>query len=143
MKTKADPRHTARKLALASLFCWMFTEPSSEECLLISKEILETKKVELDEDLTNTIVEGVKKSIDEIDNIIRECAPEWSLDKIAKVDLIILRIAIFEVVYGSKVPLKVAIDEAIELAKEFGNDTSPKFINGVMGTVVERYKKHD
>ncbi len=141
MKTKADPRHTARKLALASLFCWMFTEPSSEECLLISKEILETEKVELDESLTNLIVEGVKSNIDEIDNIIRECAPEWSIDKIAKVDLVILRIAIYEVVYGTKVPLKVAIDESVELAKEFGNDTSHKFINGVLGTVVERYAK--
>jgi N utilization substance protein B len=141
MRKKSDPRHTARKLALASLFCWMFTEPSSAECLAISKEVLDTDNADFDTELVNSIVEGVKTHIDDIDNIIRECAPEWPLDKIAKVDLVILRIAIYEVVFGTKVPMKVAIDESVEIAKEFGNDTSHKFINGVLGTVVDKYSK--
>jgi N utilization substance protein B len=64
------------------------------------------------------------------------------LDKISKVDLVILRIAIFEILYGKhKVPEKVAIDEAVELAKEFGNETSSKFVNGVLGTVVSLKKE--
>lgn len=141
MKSITDPRHNARKLALSSIFCWMFTEPNQEECLNLSKELLESE--ETDEKLTNYIVEGVQKHLDEIDKIIEESAPDWPLDKISKIDLAILRIAVFEVVNGTKTPTKVAIDEAVELGKEFGNDTSHKFINGVLGTVVEKYKKNE
>jgi N utilization substance protein B len=84
-------------------------------------------------------VEGVRQHFEEIDKIIEECAPEWPIDKIAKIDLVILQIAIFEMLFGKKTPVKVAIDEAVEIAKEFGNDTSHKFVNGVLGTVVEKY----
>lgn len=145
MRSKADPRHTSRKLALSSIFCWLFTEPTNDECLCLSQETLETENVEYDRELVDYIVEGVKAHLPDIDNIISECAPEWPIDKIAKVDLVILRIAIFEVVFGNKAPVKVAIDEAVELSKEFGNDTSHKFVNGVLGTVVEKAEKekHD
>lgn len=138
MKTKSDPRHTARKLALSQIFCWLFTEPSDEECLIFSKDQLED--ADYDIELNRFIVEGVKKNSDNLDKIIEECAPEWPIDKIAKIDLVILRIAIYEIVYGKNTPVKVAIDESVELAKEFGNDTSSKFVNGVLGTVVEKYK---
>ena len=62
------------------------------------------------------------------------------MEKVSKVDLVILRIAIYELLYGKEIPDKVAIDEAVELAKEFGNDTSSKFVNGVLGNVMELYK---
>jgi N utilization substance protein B len=137
MKSKADPRHSARKLALSTIFCWLFDEQASENAELLSKELFEA--TEVDSHLTNYLVEGVKSNLDEIDKIIVECAPEWPLDKISKVDLVILRIAVFEVIFGKETPLKVAIDESIEMAKEFGNDTSHKFINGVLGTVVDKY----
>jgi len=91
----------------------------------------------IDFTLTLEIEKGVKKHKKEIDEIIEKCAPEWPIDKIAKVDLVILRIAVYEILYSEKVPEKVAIDEAVELAKEFGNDTSSKFVNGVLGTVLE------
>ncbi len=139
MRSKADPRHTSRKLALSSIFCWLFTEPTNDECLLLSKDTLETEDVEFDRDLVEYIVGGVKTHLVDIDNIIADSAPEWPIDKIAKVDLVILRIAVFEVVFGKKTPIKVAIDEAVELSKEFGNDTSHKFVNGVLGTVVEKH----
>lgn len=139
MKTKSDPRHTSRRIALTSLFCWLFNEPDTEESMLLSKDVLEESNSEFDPDLVNFLVEGVKQHSQEIDRIIVESAPEWPIDKIAKIDLIILRLAIFEVLFGKKVPLKVAIDEAVELAKDFGNDTSHKFVNGVLGTVVEKY----
>jgi len=139
MKSDTDPRHTSRKLALSSIFSWSFTEPNLEECVSTSKEILESEGVEYDNELTRFIVDGVCKHFKEIDKIIEECAPEWPVDKIAKIDLVILRIAIFEIIFGKKTPVKVAIDEAVEIAKEFGNDTSHKFINGVLGTVVEKY----
>lgn len=139
MKSDTDPRHTSRKLALSSIFSWQFAEPNIDECVATSKEILESEGIEYDNELTKFIVEGVKTHSVEIDKIIEECAPEWPIDKIAKIDLVILRIAIFEMMFGKKTPVKVAIDEAVEVAKEFGNDTSHKFVNGVLGTVVEKY----
>ena len=133
MRSKTDPRHSARKLALSSIFCWLFSETNDEECLLLAKDVLGDS--DADVELTAGIIEGVKKNNTKIDDIIEKCAPEWPLDKISKVDLVILRIAVYELALF-KAPQKVAIDEAIELAKEFGNDTSPKFINGVLGSVV-------
>jgi len=139
MRKKADPRHTSRRLALSYIFCWLFTEPNAQSCMLLSKEtIKENENLEYDEDLLNSIITGVKDHSDQLNSIIEECAPEWPLDKIAKIDLVILRIAIFELLH-TKTPKKVAIDEAVEMAKEFGNDTSHKFVNGVLGTVVEKY----
>ncbi len=140
MKSKADPRHAARKLALSSIFCWLFSEPQEEETLDLCKKLLEDPSVDLN--LTQNIVAGVKKHKKEIDEIIKQCATDWPLDKISKVDLVVLRISIFELLYDNKkVPEKVAIDEAVELAKEFGNDTSSKFVNGVLGTVVDLKKE--
>ncbi len=141
MRSKSDPRHNSRKIALSSIFCWLFSEQGAEGCFNLSKELMEHAPSEEDTALTDFIVEGVKANLSEIDKIIEACAPEWPLDKIAKVDLVILRVAIFELVFSDKTPVKVSIDEAVELAKEFGNETSHKFINGVLGTVIEKYSK--
>lgn len=143
MISDTDPRHTSRKLALSSIFSWSFAEPDIEKNIQASAEILEEEGIDYDDELTKFIVDGVRENREEIDRIIEECAPDWPIDKIAKIDLVILRIAIFEVLFGKKTPIKVAIDEAVEIAKEFGNDTSHKFVNGVMGTVVERYASSD
>ncbi len=137
MKTTTDPRHNARKVALASLFCWLFSEPDQESCQLLSTELLELPIADYDKELTDAIIAGITTHRRAIDNIITECAPDWPIDKIAKIDLIVLRIAVFELMYGNDAPDKVVIDEAVELAKEFGGDTSSKFVNGVLGTVVE------
>lgn len=143
MKNKFDPRHEARKLAMGSIFCWLFAEGNEMDCMELTKNLLSLDTKTADLELAEEIVEGVKKNLGEIDNIIRECAPEWPLDKIAKVDLVILRIAIYEALYKDVTPHKVAIDEAIELAKEFGNDTSSKFVNGVLGSAVEKSIKKE
>ena len=140
MRSKSDPRHTARKLALAEIFSWLFQEPDLEAVKLLCSELLETHDEE--KSLEEHIVSGVKSKLENIDKIITQSAPEWPLDKISKIDLVILRIAVFEIVFSKSVPAKVAIDEAVELAKEFGNDTSSKFINGVLGTVVENFKQN-
>lgn len=134
MKSKSDPRHNARKLALTSIFSWLFSEPNRDECLELSKDLLESPIA--DQELAMEIINGVEKHREEIDNLIKKNAPDWPLDKISKVDLVILRIGIYEIVYGGDMPEKVAIDEAVELAKEFGNDTSSKFVNGVLGSIV-------
>ncbi len=135
MKSKTDPRHAARELALASIFCWLFSEQADDAAVEASKELLELDEQE--HSLFETLVSGVKTHIDKIDKIIEDSAPEWPLDKISKVDLVILRLAVYELVFSKKTPVKVSIDEAVELGKEFGNDTSPKFINGVLGSVAE------
>ncbi len=72
-----------------------------------------------------------------IDDAIRAAAPEWPIDKIAKIDLAILRLACYELMVEKKEPPKVIIDEAVELAKAFGNDNSAKFVNGVLGTILK------
>ena len=136
MKSKHDPRHEARRLALGSGFCWLFSEVTDEDCLNFTKDLFQDPQA--DKELTLNIIKGIRQNNTKIDDLIKECAPEWPLDKISKVDLVILRIAIYELLYNKKIPSKVAIDEAIELAKEFGNETSGKFINGVLGNVAER-----
>lgn len=136
MKSKHDPRHEARRLALGSGFCWLFSEIPEAKCLDFTKELYNDPSA--DSKMTAQIIQGIRTNNDAIDTLINETAPEWPLDKISKVDLVILRIAIYELLYNKQIPSKVAIDEAIELAKEFGNDTSSKFINGVLGNVAER-----
>lgn len=81
------------------------------------------------------LVRGVREQQTEIDGLIREVAPAWPLEQMSSVDKSVLRLAIFELLHEDAVPDRVAINEAVELAKIFGHDTSPKFVNGVLGTV--------
>jgi N utilization substance protein B len=85
----------------------------------------------------NPDIEPVVAALADIDERIRVAAPEWPIDKIAKIDLAVLRLAVFELTVEKKEPPKVIIDEAIELAKEFGNDHSWQFVNGVLGTILK------
>lgn len=135
MKSVNDPRHNARKLALGALFCSIFSNSQNESSVELASELLELENV--DEDLTSKILDGINMHREEIDEIISKCAPEWPIEKISKVDLAIMRMSVFEILYDNEIPDKVVIDEAVELAKEFGSDTSGKFVNGVLGTVVD------
>jgi N utilization substance protein B len=82
-------------------------------------------------DLVNGVIQGREK----LDQNIRDFAPAWPLEQISIVDRNILRIAIFEILHETKIPVKVAINEAVELAKTFGSNNSSKFVNGVLGSV--------
>lgn len=84
---------------------------------------------------TRELVNGVIQNREKIDEHIKRFAPAWPLEQMAAVDKNILRLAIFEILLDNKVPLKVAINEAVELAKTFGSDNSPRFVNGVLGAV--------
>jgi N utilization substance protein B len=88
-----------------------------------------------DKNFVHDVVDGVLASQSEIDAIIGPAAPEWPVEQIAKIDKIILRIGVYELMIKRDVPPKVAINEAVELAKAFGGENSSKFINGVLGTV--------
>lgn len=93
-----------------------------------------------DTNFVEDLVEGVMKHQEEIDGIIGPAAPDWPVEQIAKIDKIILRIGIYELIIKRDVPPKVAINEAVELAKAFGGENSSKFVNGVLGTI---YRQSD
>ncbi len=143
MKGKLDPRHQARTTALQALFEWSFNSTDIEQLVkrdaqnYVQIDQKNENNVPVDEGLALSITKGVTQNLDVIDQIIETSAPEWPLNQIAKVDLEILRIAIFELYVSRSVPPKVAIDEAVELAKEYGGENSSKFVNGVLGTVVK------
>jgi N utilization substance protein B len=84
------------------------------------------------------LVRGVLSRVDELDAILQPIAPEWPIDQIARMDRIVLRIGLYELLHASDVPPKVVINEAVELAKAFGGENSSKFINGVLGTVLRQ-----
>lgn len=117
MKTASDPRHLYRQKIVQELFAW-------DAHLKAGDHKLKSR----DEKLI-----AIEKNISAIDAIIKEIAPEWEIDKINNVDLAILRLAVFELNIEATEPSKAVIDEAVELAKEFGSETSPGFINGALG----------
>lgn len=84
-------------------------------------------------------VDEIVASVDKIDRLIERAAPQRPILQINKIDLAILRLAIFELIMKKEVPPKVVIDEAIELAKEFGSDSSPLLVNGALGKIMEEY----
>jgi N utilization substance protein B len=151
VKKHEDPRHQARRIAVQALFEWLFMNNETNPMPRLQAFLEELKESQADpneyelrhgphdQKLLEDLIQGVIKERRELDRIVAECAPEWPLEQIAKVDLSILRIAVFELLHLTRTPTKVAIDEAVELAKEFGGDNSSKFVNGVLGTVVKNY----
>ncbi len=123
MKTAKDPRHLQRIKLVQNIFAWDFNHKQPED-----PEVQE-------------ILEGIEEKHTEIDNLIGKAAPAWPLEKINKIDLAILRVATYELLFPkdeeSRTPPKVAVDEAVEIAKEFGADSSPSFVNGVLGKLIE------
>ena len=143
MKKATDPRHLARVLAIQYLFSLDFkTDTSIGERLQYNKsELAEIDEIEhFDDHLYEAIVNGVKEHQTETDSVITKYAPQWPVDQIKRVDLVILRVAILEGFILKVTPPKVAIDEAIELAKDFGGSASDKFVNGVLGAIYEVIK---
>lgn len=131
-------RHLSRSIAMQSLYEWDFNGKKPEALEKIVEKNLEEFGPGLeDKEFVWQLINGVVEHIKEVDEIIIKAAPEWPLDQITVVDRNVLRIGLFELIYENKdeVPPKVAINEAIELAKTFGGESSGKFINGVLGTV--------
>ncbi len=131
-------RHLQRSVAMQSLFEWDFRKASDEEMASIVRRHLEEFAPGLeDASFTRVLVEGTLAHRAIIDQLIEKCAPEWPLDQVTVIDRNVLRLGIFELLYGNydEVPPKVAINEAIELSKTFGSNSSPRFVNGVLGTI--------
>lgn len=131
-------RHLARSIAMQSLFEWDFGGRKDKEAdKIIAHNVKEFAPGLEDDKFIRELVEGVLKNREKIDSIIEKAAPEWPLEQVAIVDRNVLRLGLYELLFGNRkeVPPKVAINEAIELAKTFGSDSSGKFVNGVLGTV--------
>jgi N utilization substance protein B len=131
-------RHLSRSVAMQSLYEWDFLGMPKEQLEVIAeKNIEEFGKGLESNDFIWALVYGVQDKIESIDKIIEKTAPEWPINQINILDRNILRIGIFELLYEKvdEVPPKVAINESIELAKNFGGESSRKFVNGVLGTI--------
>lgn len=142
----ASNRHLGRIVALQTLYELDFRVEVQEKNLdkeaILQRNIDRYSEVVGDKDFIATIVNGVTERINELDGIIQPVAPDWPLSQIARIDRTILRIGVFELYFNEKVPKKVVINEAVELAKSFGADNSSKFINGVLGTVLKNLEEN-
>jgi N utilization substance protein B len=118
MKTAQDPRHKRRRRAVCSLYTAGFGQAKPLRGLAGETEKSQTK----------------------IDKLIQKAAPQWPLARINRIDLAILRLAVYELTVAKKEPPKVIIDEAVELAKEFGSESSPGFVNGALGNILKKFQ---
>lgn len=119
MKTSKDPRHQEREKKVQLLYQYSFRP----------------------EDKPNPLIKPVLAHLATIDPAIEAAAPSWPVEKLNKIDLAILRLAVWELQFAKKVPPKVVIDEAVELAKKYGSDNSPKFVNGALGALYQSKKR--
>jgi N utilization substance protein B len=133
VKIMAGKRHKARTIALQALY---EVDAVARKPEAVTERLLgEARLTEENNEFVRELVNGTLKNQREIDRKIQKHAPAWPVDQIALIDRNILRLAIFEILFDNKVPVRVAVSEAVELAKTFGSDKSPKFVNGVLGAV--------
>jgi len=131
-------RHLSRSIAMQTLYEWDFKGKDQKKLKeMVNRNLKEFGPGLGESDFVWQIIDGVIKNLGKIDKVIEKSAPEWPIDQITIVDRNVLRIGLYELLFGKRdeVPPKVAINEAIELAKSFGGESSGKFINGVLGTV--------
>jgi len=121
MKAKTDPRHQKRVDRMKNMFAFSFDPKTVENPSLIA---------------------SITDTLPTIDHLITRCAPEWPLEQINRIDLAVLRISIHELM-SKNTPYKVVIDEAVELAKEYGSENSSKFVNGVLGAAITHIPKKE
>ena len=134
-------RHLARTIAMQTLFLWDFNGKTEVNLEKLTEGIFFYFAPEFDDQgFSKNIIFGVMKNMSEIDRYITKYATEWPLDQITVVDRNILRIGVYELIFNDEIPAKVAINEAIEIAKAFGSESSGKFVNGVLGAI---YKEMD
>ena len=129
----ASTRRKARTLALQALY--EIDSVGRDTETVIERSLASAEMTGDNSDFMRGLVTGTLKNQEEIDKQIKSLAPAWPLDQLAIVDRNILRLAIFEIIYDNEVPVKAAVNEAVELAKLFGSESSAKFINGVLGAV--------
>lgn len=128
-------RHLARTIAAQTLYQWDFNDQKQSVEDILTYNMKEFAPEFDDNDFAKNLINNVLDNKDEIDKLITKFAPEWPLEQITVVDRNILRIGVYELKFDDSIPAKVAINEAIELAKTFGGKSSGKFVNGVLGAI--------
>lgn len=135
-------RHLGRIVALQTLYEQDFRLSAGDKSFKLNEALKRNTKryrhALEDVTFTEKLVKGVDHKQRELDEIIQPAAPQWPIAQIARMDRVVLRIGLYELLYETAVPPKVVINEAVELAKAFGGDNSSKFINGVLGTVLKQ-----
>lgn len=143
----ASNRHLGRIIALQTLYEEDFRRGSGDSAFqldeVLARNINRYKDMVDDVDFVQALVHGVLGCVADLDATLQPIAPEWPIDQIARMDRIILRIGLYELLHEADVPPKVVINEAVELAKAFGGENSSKFINGVLGTVLRQREGPD
>lgn len=137
----ASYRHLARIAVMQTVFAYEFRKGVDAEAALVYN-IKELAAQSPDLDFAKALLKGVTENHDFIMQVMQEEAPEWPLDRVAPVDRAILEIGIYEILFSKDVPPVVAINEAVEVAKSFGDTNSAKFINGVLSTVMDKYRSN-
>lgn len=136
----ASNRHLGRIVAMQTLYEHDFRGGELDSAAILDRNLAEFSDSIEDTDFVRDLVSGVLEKREEVDGVIAPAAPEWPVEQIARIDKIILRIGVYELMLKREVPPKVAINEAVELAKAFGGENSSKFVNGVLGTI---YRQSD
>ena len=137
-------RHLSRTIAMQTLYEWDFNHRSQKLQTVLEHNIKEQGVGLQDTSFIENLVKGVTKKITEIDNILIKYAPDWPIEKITTIDRNIIRLGIYELEFEeNKIPPKVVINEAIEMAKTFGGESSGKFVNGVLGAIYNNMEKNN
>lgn len=137
-------RHLARTVAMQSLYEWDFRGCQANELLnIIKRNFVNLAAGLADQSFVINLAQGIAERREDIDQAITTYAPEWPLDQITAIDRNVLRIGIYELTIDAAIPPKVAINEAIELAKTFGGASSGKFVNGVLGSIYKDMVKEN
>ena len=132
-------RTTARELALKIVFEFSFQDEDAKtlyERYIESQEEINSVDEE-DEKFILDLIEGIKTNLTSIDEKIKAHLKDWNIERVSKIDLAILRLAIYEITYREDIPFKVSVNEAVELSKQFGVDSSPSFVNGVLAEIIK------
>lgn len=136
----ASNRHLGRIVALQTLYEQDFRSEASDETFdlaeVLARNIARYESTVDDTEFIRQLVQGVSRELKSLDAELQPLAPEWPLEQIARMDRVVLRMGLYELRHMPETPPKVAINEAVELAKSFGGDNSSKFINGVLGTAL-------
>ncbi len=136
-------RHLLRTVALQALFEWDFNNRTGNLTEIVNHALDEFAPGADDTEFAHELIEGVVNNFEDIDRIIVETAPEWPISQITVIDRNVLRLGIFELMFAKKNPPKVAINEAVEMGKRFGGESSGKFVNGVLGTLYKNLKPEE
>lgn len=131
-------RHLSRTVAMQTLYEWEFNSKVDDLEVLLKKNMEQFAPGLEDFAFAKSLIFGVTDKLAEIDQTIAEIAPEWPVEQIGRVDRNVLRLGVYELKFSKEVPPKVVINEAVEIAKTFGGESSGRFVNGVLGTLFKK-----